>query len=137
AIKTATGFDVAWKIPGTTQFTFWATDANGSYSGNLTGLVDGSTASVKSFETIFHQDLNGDGVIGSPSSASPAAAQSATQPAASGNTLVISSGFSGELIGFGSTADQIDVKDVTFASLRTQFGAPDGVLSLTDGTHST
>ena len=137
AIKTATGFDVAWKIPGTTQFTFWATDANGSYSGNLTGLVDGSTTSVKSFETIFHQDLNGDGVIGSPSSAIPAAAQSATQPAASGNTLVISSGFSGELIGFGSTADQIDVKDVTFASLRTQFGAHDGVLSLTDGTHST
>lgn len=64
AIQTSTGYDVAWKIPGTNQFTFWTTDANGNYTGNVTGLVVGTSFAVESEETIFGQDLNGDGTIG-------------------------------------------------------------------------
>ncbi|MGC2775106.1 MAG: hypothetical protein WA418_05635, partial [Bradyrhizobium sp.] len=141
AIQTASGFDVAWKIPGTSQFTFWATDANGNYSSNLSGLVDGTTSTVKSFELIFHQDLNGDGVIGFPSSVSLAGTPSATQSSAASpsvsNTLVISASFSGDLIGFGSTADQVDLKTISSASLRAQFDDANGLLSVTDGTNST
>ena len=31
AEQTATGYDVAWKISGTNQYTVWSTDSNGNY----------------------------------------------------------------------------------------------------------
>ena len=66
AIQTSSGYDIAWKIPGTNEFTFWTTDSNGNYTSNLTGLVSGTSSVVESFEWTFHQDLNGDGMIGPP-----------------------------------------------------------------------
>ena len=66
AVKTATGYDIAWQVPGTEDFTFWTTDANGNYSSNLTGWETGNSSAVESLETIFGQDLNGDGTIGVP-----------------------------------------------------------------------
>jgi VCBS repeat-containing protein len=68
AIQTATGYDVAWQIPGTSEFTFWTVDNNGNYLSNPTGLVPGNSLAVESFETTFGQDFNGDGVIGVPAS---------------------------------------------------------------------
>ncbi|MDT4740693.1 hypothetical protein RPS27_23550, partial [Bradyrhizobium sp. WYCCWR 12699] len=55
-----------------TQFTIWYTDGNGNYTSNA-GLLAASSNALKSFETSFHQDLNGDGVIGA-SAAPPAGA---------------------------------------------------------------
>ena len=37
AVKTASGYDVAWKNTSTSQYTVWSTDSNGNYKGNLTG----------------------------------------------------------------------------------------------------
>lgn len=37
----------------------------------MTGPVSGNSVQLESMEAIFHQDLNGDGVIGVPSSANP------------------------------------------------------------------
>ena len=37
AVETANGYDVAWKVAGADQYTVWATDGNGNYSGNLIG----------------------------------------------------------------------------------------------------
>src|SRR5437899_1876897 len=68
AVQTASGYDIAWQVPGTNQFTFWTTDSNGNYISNITGLVSGSSIAVESLETTFVQDLNGDGMIGLPSS---------------------------------------------------------------------
>ena len=65
AEQTATGYEVAWKIPGTDQYTVWTTDSNGNYLSNI-GHVSGTSAALESLETSFHQDLNGDGVIGAP-----------------------------------------------------------------------
>ncbi|MDI2078464.1 hypothetical protein, partial [Bradyrhizobium sp. Mp27] len=42
-------------------------DANGNYTGNLTEIVSGGSSALESLETVFHQDLNGDGTIGVPS----------------------------------------------------------------------
>ena len=64
AVKTATGYDIAWHIAGTDQFTFWSTDANGNYTSNLSGLVEGNSFAVESMESVFGQDFNGDGTIG-------------------------------------------------------------------------
>ncbi|MCP3409950.1 hypothetical protein NLM25_30760 [Bradyrhizobium sp. CCGB01] len=67
AEQTASGFDFAWKTPGTDNYTVWSTDANGNYTGNLTEIVSGGSSVLESLETVFHQDLNGDGTIGVPS----------------------------------------------------------------------
>ena len=32
AVQTASGYDVAWKNAGTSQYTVWTTDSNGNYT---------------------------------------------------------------------------------------------------------
>ena len=67
AEKTATGYQVAWKEASTGQYTAWNTDNNGNYVSHVSGLtsaVSGTNSALKSLETSFHQDLNGDGQIG-------------------------------------------------------------------------
>ncbi|WP_439369443.1 NF038122 family metalloprotease [Bradyrhizobium sp. DASA03120] len=66
AEQTATGYEIAFKQPGTNYFTIWNTDNAGSYLGNPTGIVLGTSSALENFESSFHQDLNGDGVIGVP-----------------------------------------------------------------------
>ena len=66
AEMTATGYDVAWKVLGTDQYSVWATDNNGNYTSNIIGTASGTNSTLESIETSFHQDLNGDGVIGIP-----------------------------------------------------------------------
>ena len=145
AIQTSTGYDIAWKIPGTNEFTFWTTDSNGNYTSNLTGLVPGTSSVVESLELTFHQDLNGDGIIGPPSTTGPATAQSATassgQTAFDGTTLTLESpsSFSGEIIGFkgdGTPAgyDQIDLRGLNYNSAHSSFDGSSDTLSLSDGS---
>src|SRR4051812_27597900 len=57
------GYQIAWKVSGAVQFNVWNTDISGNFQ-SYTPLVSGSSAALKSFETSFNQDLNGDGVIG-------------------------------------------------------------------------
>jgi VCBS repeat-containing protein len=65
AIQTASGFDVAFDLPGANQYTVWSTDSNGNFVSNLTnGVVSGTNPVLESLEITFHQDLNGDGTIG-------------------------------------------------------------------------
>ena len=68
AEQTATGYEVAWKVPGADQYTVWNTDSSGNYISNI-GAVSGTSSALESLETSFHQDLNGDGVIGVPTAA--------------------------------------------------------------------
>ncbi len=78
AEQTATGYDVAWKIPAPIEYTVWSTDSNGNFISNLIPTVSGNSTALEALETTFHQDLNGDGTIGIPAggSASHAAAPS-------------------------------------------------------------
>src|SRR3984893_4767027 len=66
AAQTATGYEVAWKVSGADQYTVWSTDSNGNYIASIVSAVPGSSPVFESLETTFHQDLNGDGVIGPP-----------------------------------------------------------------------
>lgn len=77
AEQTATGYEVAWKVVGTTNYGVWYADSNGNYLSNI-GLVSATSSKLESLETSFHQDLNGDGTIGVPA-ASPAAASALLQ----------------------------------------------------------
>ena len=63
AAQTASGYEVAWAIPGADQYQVWLTDS----SGNETSIpFVGSGAQVESYEASFNDDLNGDGTIGIP-----------------------------------------------------------------------
>ncbi|GLH77367.1 hypothetical protein SSBR45G_22750 [Bradyrhizobium sp. SSBR45G] len=137
AEATASGYQVAWKMAGADLYVVWNTDSSGNYVGGATGAVSGSSASLEALETSFHQDLNGDGTIGIPTSSSSAQASAQAATTASATDLVFTSpSFSGELIGFGGSAAQIDLKSVTFASLQAHFDETSGLLSLSDGTNS-
>src|SRR5436189_2943574 len=58
------GYDIALKNSSTGMFSFWSVDSNGNYLSNLVpGELAGSSSTVMSLETTFHQDLNGDGVV--------------------------------------------------------------------------
>ncbi|MDH2406088.1 Ig-like domain-containing protein, partial [Bradyrhizobium sp. SSUT18] len=64
AEATSSGYDVAWKNTSTGVFTVWTADSNGNFISNLLSNVSGTSAAFQSIETLFQQDLNGDGVIG-------------------------------------------------------------------------
>ena len=64
---TATGYEVAFNLAGTNQYTVWNTDSNGNITTDTIGTVTGNSAALVALETGFHQDLNGDGIIGDPS----------------------------------------------------------------------
>jgi serralysin len=46
----------------------WNHDSSGAFVSNTLGTLSGSSAALRSVETVFHQDLNGDGAIGAPPS---------------------------------------------------------------------
>jgi serralysin len=66
AEPTASGYEVAWKNAGAGQYSVWATDSNGNYTSNAVVPVSGTDYALESLEPSFHQDLNGDGQIGPP-----------------------------------------------------------------------
>jgi Tryptophan-rich Synechocystis species C-terminal domain len=70
-VQTASGYDVAWKLAGTDDFTVWATNSNGTFLSNLVSGT-GTSSSIESIETLFNQDLNGDGHIGIPTTSQAA-----------------------------------------------------------------
>ena len=43
AEQTASGYEVAWKIPGADPYSVWNTDSNGNYVSNTVGVVSGSS----------------------------------------------------------------------------------------------
>jgi hypothetical protein len=69
AEATATGYLIAWKVPGADQYAVWTTDSSGNYVSHVVGGVSGSNATLESLEPAFYQDLNADGVIGSAGTA--------------------------------------------------------------------
>ncbi|OKO77126.1 hypothetical protein AC630_21495 [Bradyrhizobium sp. AS23.2] len=67
AEQTSSGYDVVWKNGSADQYVVWSTDSNGNYVSSLTPVVSGTSATLESYESIFHQDLNGDGTISAAS----------------------------------------------------------------------
>ena len=106
AEKTATGYQVVWKEASTGKYTAWNTDSNGNYVSQVSALKDsgwgvsGSNSGLKSLETSFHQDLNGDGQVGTSSLATSSTSttktvatssstSSDTQTSTSGNDVLV------------------------------------------------
>jgi hypothetical protein len=63
AVKTASGYEVAWKESGADAYTIWNTDDNGNYLSYI-GVLSGESYTLEEAEVTFGEDLNGDGTIG-------------------------------------------------------------------------
>ena len=120
AEQTAGGYEVAWKSG--TQFTIWNTDSSGHYLSNI-GVVSGNSATLESLEMSFHQDLNGDGVIGGLSATAPASAIAFSSATENSNNIVT-------LKGVADANSQIKLYDGT-SSQGTVTTAADGTWSFT------
>ena len=102
AVQTASGYDVAWYNTATGLYTVWATDSNGNYLSNLFGSVAGNSYALESIETVFGQDLNGDGTIGLTST--PIQTDGSTTLTAVANQFTIGSGGSSVMLSYGGAA---------------------------------
>jgi hypothetical protein len=130
------GHDVAWKN-SSGQFTFWATDSQGNFTSYPTGGVAlaGNSTTVESYETIFHQDLNGDHTIGVPGSPSSPSSPSNPGSAAAISITNLSDSSQG-LVTIKGTADafsQIKLFDGTTAVGAVK-AAADGTWSYTSSS---
>ena len=104
AEQTATGYEIAWKVTGTDQYGIWYTNSDGNYVSN-SGVMAGTSASLQSIETNFHQDLNGDGVIGAPSlSATTIDSSGTTSLTQIGSSFFLDNGGSGVSLKYAGAA---------------------------------
>ena len=143
AVQVTGGYDVAWKDPSSGLYTVWSTDSHGNYLANLVPGVPGNSTALEALETTFHQDLNGDGVIGIPNATAAVQLAQALQSSFDGQrlTLATPSTFSAQLIGFRgngipANSDQIDLRDFSFNTLHSSLDGTLGTLSLSSGSSS-
>ena len=66
AVAVNGGYDVAWKSQSAGQYQVFSYTNAGNYTGSVIGVVSGTSAALEQIETVFNQDLNGDGSIGVP-----------------------------------------------------------------------
>ncbi|MGJ5043305.1 MULTISPECIES: NF038122 family metalloprotease [unclassified Bradyrhizobium] len=95
------GYQVAWKMSGADLYTVWNVDSSGNYTGNAIGAVSGGTAAFEAFETSFHEDLNGDGMIGIPTTVIEAVGSTSLVQAGNGYFLNPVGGGTGPQVKFG------------------------------------
>jgi hypothetical protein len=78
AVQVAGGsYDIAWHDTSSGLYSIWSLDSNGNYLSNLANSVAGNSTTLESFETIFGQDLNGDGHIGIPTTSTATSSSAA------------------------------------------------------------
>ena len=96
------GYQVVWKANGADQYTLWTTDSNGSFVSYIPAM-SGSSSVLKSAETTFQQDLNGDGLIGGTSNVVIELAGSTSLTQVGNNYYLYTSG-AGPQLKYGGTA---------------------------------
>jgi hypothetical protein len=146
AEQTAGGYEVAWKLADADQYTVWDTNSNGTNASSPIGIVSGSSTALEALEPSFQQDLNSDGLIGSPVIGAGQTLQVASaysgQALFTSNTgileLLKSSSFTGTVAGMtGNDAIDFDAIDPTKVQAPTYSGdASGGTLTVTDGSHT-
>src|SRR6185437_1632394 len=99
AVQTSNGYEVAWELPGASpaanSYTVWNTDSNGNDTTNTLGTVSGNSPVLQSLESTFHQDLNGDGVIGLPAGTTLIQTDGSTSLVQAGNNYFLENASTG------------------------------------------
>jgi serralysin len=119
------GYEVAWKVTGSDQYTVWATDSTGNYVSNILGVVSANNSSLKSIETSFHQDLNGDGVVGvlAPALGNAALSSAMLSDGASANTFVFAPNFGNTNVSDIHPGEDIVTFDHTLSTITAVVGS--------------
>jgi len=150
AVQTASGYDVAWKNASLGLYTYWTTDSNGNHLTDSAGMT-GTSLALESLETVFNQDLNGDGVIGL--AVDSGTTLNISTPTAGTVTFANNSGTTGQLLlsdakdftatiagftgnGTLSGSDQIDLSGLNYNSGKFSDSYSNGVLTVSDGTNT-
>jgi len=68
--QTSTGYEIAWKNGSANEYIVWNTNNTGNFV-SQSAIVGGADSVVTTAETVLHQDLNGDGVVGVSVGAAP------------------------------------------------------------------
>ena len=146
ANQTASGYQVVWKLTGADQYLAWNTDSSGNCVSGALDPASGTSTALKAMEVSFQQDLNGDGLVGSPT-------------IGAGETLEVVSAYSGQVSFTASTGilellnsssfvgtvagmsgqDVIDFADIDPSKVQPPSyngDASGGTLHVTDGTNS-
>jgi hypothetical protein len=124
AEQTASGYEVAWKVAGVDQYTVWNLDSSGNYLSNSIAATSGASAALENVETGFHQDLNGDGVIGvSRATGLSASSQGAAVMAASNDTFVFKPGIGAEFVANAGSTDVIELDGFASVTSSAQMAA--------------
>ncbi|WP_407158797.1 heparin lyase I family protein [Bradyrhizobium sp. STM 3557] len=138
------GYDVVWKNTTTGLYNVWSVDSSGNYVKDLVSGVSADSNALKTYELLFQQDLNGDGIITIPNGQTMELTGSFSGEIMFGGatgTLIIdhSDQFHGTIGGQLTTTDVIDFKDITAgsnASLAYSGNNSPGTLTVSDGTHT-
>jgi hypothetical protein len=148
AEQTASGYEVALKLPGSSWYGVWNTDSSGNTVSSI-GSVLGTSSGFESLEASFHQDLNGDGVIGLAVAANAtlelnSAHSDAVTFNGSTGTLKLDnpSTFTGQIVGFtgdGTLAgsDQVDLLNMSYSSsiqTSSTYSPSAGTVTVSNGT---
>ena len=111
---------------GTTAFTFWNVDARGNYAGTPYDFnISGTSITVEDLEQNFHQDLNGDGVIG--------LSGTAIESAGATTLLLVSGTYALEGSDHSGPALQNNGNAVTAGLFSSTIGSPIGAEALSSG----
>jgi serralysin len=100
------GYEVAWKNGGADQYTVWTTDSNGNYL-SQTAVLSGASLALQSLENSFHQDLNGDGVVGPVTTVIEASGSTRLAQVANTYSLYPLVGSSGPQLRYGGAATTV------------------------------
>jgi hypothetical protein len=132
---------VAWKAAGADQYIVWSTDSNGNFVSNIFNAGSGTSTALESLEPSFHQDLNGDGVIGVP-----AATQSAPIVVANNDTFVFRPTVGAQVITNAGSTDTFELDGFSSVTSNAQLttllneaqsGQSQPLFKLTNGGHDT
>ena len=66
AVKTASGYEVAWSVPGQNEYEVWDTDSAGDYTSTATGILSGASAELEGVEANFGETFAGAGAEATP-----------------------------------------------------------------------
>src|SRR6202035_3835877 len=91
AEETSTGDEIALKDAAIGQYTIWNTDSSGNVTYDPSGNLSGSSTALEAYETSFHPDLNGDGVIGIPATTTVIESSGSTSLVQVGNNYFLDS----------------------------------------------
>ena len=59
AVETGDRYEVAWSVPGASEYSIWNTDSNGNYTSAATGILSGTNPELAAMEAYFGEDFPG------------------------------------------------------------------------------